>query len=365
MINRSRTIADVKGFRITVDPFLPVITIFLTWLLADNYYPRYLIGYDGWLYWLLGVISALLLTVSILVHEFGHAWMARRLGLPTDRVHLFLFGGMAELKQRPMRPAQEMWIALAGPAASGMLFLLSMIAGWALKPISPPISEVAFFLTLMNGLLLVFNVVPIFPLDGGRALRGWLWSRKNRFYEASAAAFRISTDLIAVLFLLSFVSWFWIDAKWTFWIAIFAFYMMYTALNARRELTSIPIADDLIFRLSGDVPFFTMVEEVAQVDPDFLRDAILPVFENGVFSGVIFGSRFSALPEYAPLLPQRGTYIDISEHSTYEQGIEFQADFVPVLQNGRLLGLCDPKEFRFWLKETAMAENPAQSMYNF
>lgn len=360
LIGRNRELIRLFGFRITVDPLLPIVIILMAWVLADRYFPRYLMGIDNWVYIVMGIMSALLLSLSIFFHEFGHALMARKFNLPTERIHMFLFGGMAELKFRPMRPMHESMIAIAGPVFSIVLSLLSYFVAILIEPYSTPTAHVFYYTALMNLLLAIFNVIPIFPLDGGRALRGLLWQKTSRFYEASMLTFRISSNLIALLFIISFVSWFWFDPMWTLWIAAFALYMMYTALNGRRELVHVPTSDDLIFRLPDREPTHQIIREIVEADPTYLSDCIVPVMNDGRFEGVIFGrtveiASFHDDIDLTHLHHEAilGTFIDIELTSTFEQYVDFKAEFVPVLKRGRLLGLCDPHELRFWLRETS------------
>ncbi len=359
MIGRNRELFKLFGFRITVDPLLPIVIILMAWVLADRYFPRYIMGLQTWEYVSMGAVSAILLFASIFFHELGHAWSAKLFKLPTERIHMFLFGGMAELKYRPVRPAHESWIAIAGPVTSIMLAGVFYVLASVFAGISRPVYHVFQYSALMNALLAVFNVVPIFPLDGGRALRGLIWQRYGRFYEASMLTFRISSNLIAVLFLVSFVSWFWFDPMWTLWIAAFALYMMYTALNGRRELVHIPSSEDLILRLPDDASTSAIIKEIVEADPTYLRDCIVPCVNDGQLTGVIYGNSMQTGEHFdeiaiASLLSSAdmGTYIDLGYAETYGTTVEYKAEFVPVLRRGRLLGLCDPHELRFWLRET-------------
>jgi Zn-dependent protease len=359
MIGRNKEILRLFGFRITVDPLLPIIILLLAWVLSERYFPRYLFGLDAWQYALMGLVSALMLFVSIFFHELGHARFARWFGLPTERIHMFLLGGMAELKYRPTRPSHETWIAIAGPIFSLVVAGISYFMAEILRSVSLPITHVLYYTSLMNTLLALFNIVPIFPLDGGRALRGLLWNRMGSFYEASRLTFKISSNLIALLFILSFVSWFWFDPMWTLWIAIFALYMMYTALNGRRELIRVPEMDDLIFQLSA-TSTETFIEQVRAADPEYLKQGIVPYLNDGQFTGVIFGRILVEQLEITESwkesvevsAPETGTYIDVSLTQSYAHWVNYKAEFVPVFHDGRLLGLCDPHELRFWLTET-------------
>jgi Zn-dependent protease len=359
MIGRNRELFKLFGFRITVDPLLPIVVLLMAWILADRYFPRYILGLQTWEYIAMGAVSALLLFLSIFFHELGHAGSAKLFNLPTERIHMFLFGGMAELKYRPVRPAHESWIAIAGPVTSTALAGIFYVLALVFADISRPVYHVFQYSALMNALLAAFNLVPIYPLDGGRALRGLIWQRNSRFYEASMLTFRISSNLIAILFILSFVSWFWFNPMWTLWIAAFALYMMYTALNGRRELVHVPRSEDLIFHLPDDVPTAVIVREIIQADPTYLNDCIVPFMNDGQLSGVIFGNSINNNEPFedADILlllhnAEVGTYIDVEYAETYHNTVEYKAVFVPVLRRGKLLGLCDPHELRFWLRET-------------
>lgn len=359
MIGRNRELFKLFGFRITVDPLLPIVVLLMAWVLADRYFPRYILGLYTWEYIAMGAVSALLLFLSIFFHELGHAGSAKLFNLPTERIHMFLFGGMAELKYRPVHPAHESWIAIAGPVTSTALAGIFYVFALAFADSSRPIYHVFQYSALMNALLAAFNLVPIYPLDGGRALRGLIWQRNNRFYEASMLTFRISFNLIAILLILSFVSWYWFNPIWTLWLAAFALYMMYTALNGRKELVHVPRSEDLIFHLPDDVPTAIIIREILQTDPTYLHDCIVPFMNDGQLSGVIFGNVMNISESFDDVDIESlvhdaevGTYIDVEYAETYCTTVEYKAVFVPVLRRGKLLGLCDPHELRFWLRET-------------
>jgi Zn-dependent protease len=309
MIGRNRELFKLFGFRITVDPLLPIVITLMAWVLADRYFPRYIMGLQTWEYISMGAVSAVLLFASIFFHELGHAWSAKLFKLPTERIHMFLFGGMAELKYRPVRPAHESWIAIAGPVTSIILAGVFYVLASVFAGVSRPVYHVFQYSALMNALLAVFNLVPIFPLDGGRALRGLIWQRNGRFYEASMLTFRISSNLIAILFIVSFVSWFWFDPMWTLWIAAFALYMMYTALNGRRELVHIPSSEDLILRLPDDVSTSAIIKEIVEADPTYLRDCIVPYVNDGQLSGVIFGNSMKSGDHFDEITSSRSCWM--------------------------------------------------------
>jgi len=178
----------------------------IAWTLASGYFPAEQPGLSAVSYWALGLAASGLLFVSVLLHEFGHALVSRRHGLKIHSVTLFIFGGVARLKTEPQDSRTELQVALAGPFVS-----LALAAGLALLTglmgLPPMLRAIARYLTTINLVVGVFNLVPAFPLDGGRVLRALLWSRlgKARATQAAAgagelfAAFMMAAGVLALL----------------------------------------------------------------------------------------------------------------------------------------------------------------------
>jgi len=165
--------------------------------LARGVFPERLPGLPGSTYWTMGIVGAVFLFGSVLVHEFGHALVARRFRIPTRSITLFLFGGVAQIAREPERPAHEFWVAIAGPVTSlgvGALF-------WALAPRGADVPATALmgYLAWANLLLAIFNLIPAFPLDGGRVLRAVLWSVYG--YERATAVVTTLGQLTAAAFI--------------------------------------------------------------------------------------------------------------------------------------------------------------------
>jgi Zn-dependent protease len=168
----------------------------VTGSLSAGYYPTLLPGHPWQYYWLLGTATSLLFFLSVLAHEFGHALVALHDHLPVTGISLLVFGGVAQIGQEPRTPGEEFWIAIAGPAtslAAGLAFGLA----WLLFRSYPAIAAPAEWLARINLALLAFNMIPGFPLDGGRVFRAILWAvtksrrRATRFagYGSQAIAF--------------------------------------------------------------------------------------------------------------------------------------------------------------------------------
>jgi Zn-dependent protease/CBS domain-containing protein len=165
---------EIGGIPIRIHPSWLLVFGLVTWSLAAGYFPG---EYPGWTrpaYWTIGVVTALAFFASILIHELGHSWVARRNGIPIRSITLFVFGGVARIAREPETPGAEFRIALAGPATS---FVLAGLFGgaWLLLRDVPLLAAPAAWLARINSMVAVFNLVPGFPLDGGRLLRAVVW----------------------------------------------------------------------------------------------------------------------------------------------------------------------------------------------
>ena len=166
-------IARVAGIDLAVHPSWLVIAGLLTYTLADAFFPTTTPGLTTTQYWLLGAGTAILFFVSVLIHEFSHAILARRLGLKVSGITLFIFGGATSIEADSKRPRDEAAIALAGPISSLLLGALLLGVG-ALIP-QREAQTLLGWLGFINIVLGVFNLVPGYPMDGGRVLRAVLW----------------------------------------------------------------------------------------------------------------------------------------------------------------------------------------------
>ncbi len=188
MFARGLRIASIGGIAIEVHPSWFLIVGVVSWLLAAGLFPDAYAGWSTVTYWFVGVGAALLLFVTVLLHELAHAVVAIRRGLPVPRITLFIFGGVSHLSRQPRSAGEEFAIAAAGPAASLVLALLIGGAWFAVRGANEQIDAVFSYLASVNLLLAVFNVLPGFPLDGGRVLRSIAWSRTRSFRKATRIA---------------------------------------------------------------------------------------------------------------------------------------------------------------------------------
>ncbi|MDQ7841173.1 MAG: site-2 protease family protein [bacterium] len=193
-------LGTLLGIPVTINYTWFIAVWLVAWSLAGSYYPQQSPGFDENTYWAMGIVSAVLLFASVLAHEFGHALTARRFGMRTHAIMLFLFGGVAQVAEEPPSPRAEFLVAIAGP-------LTSLALAAALYAVSPVLGDRALgtivrYLVVVNLMLGVFNMIPGFPLDGGRVLRALLWRRSNNLPRATRIAARTG-QVVAVLFIVA------------------------------------------------------------------------------------------------------------------------------------------------------------------
>ncbi|MGQ9683858.1 MAG: site-2 protease family protein [Anaerolineae bacterium] len=159
----------------------------LSWSLAVGYFPAEYAGLPAGVYWLLGAVTSLLFFGSVLLHELGHSLVAVRNRLPVRGITLFIFGGVAQIEQEPKTPGMEFRIAVAGPLTS---LMLSLAFGglWLLDRMIPYLAAPSLWLMRINLVLALFNLIPGFPLDGGRVLRSVAWQLTGSFQRATQVA---------------------------------------------------------------------------------------------------------------------------------------------------------------------------------
>jgi Zn-dependent protease/CBS domain-containing protein len=180
-------IGRVLGIPIDLDYSWFLIAALVTWMLAVSYYPVELKGGTNVEYWLMGAVTAVLFFASIVIHELAHSWVALRYKIPVHRITLFIFGGVSQIAGEPPSAGSEFLIAVVGPLTSFALAAFFYFSEPLLVNIAPALA-VAKYLALINGILGSFNLVPGFPLDGGRVFRAIVWGVNKNFRRATLIA---------------------------------------------------------------------------------------------------------------------------------------------------------------------------------
>lgn len=317
-----------------------------------------LLGFLTYVYWrntqrveaaVVGVGFFLLLFGCVLLHELGHALMARRFGVKTRDITLLPIGGVARLERMPEKPMHEFWVAVAGPAVN--VAIAAVLWAWlwfgrALVPVDQlTMTEGSLFerLLIVNVFLVLFNMLPAFPMDGGRVLRALLAMRLGR-RRATAIAANIG-QAMAILF--GIVGFFY--NPFLVFIAIFVFLGAQaeaSAVEMQSALDGLRVRDGMMTRFRALSANDTLDTAVAELLAGSQQD--FPVLENGVPVGILRrndlvkalseGRRNAVIREV--MCRQCDT---VDEGAQLKQAIESmharQCASIPVVSGGRMAGL--------------------------
>ena len=249
MFGKRVKIFKLLGFEVRLDLSWFFIAIFITWSLSKGLFPYFYKDLSPQTYWLMGIAGCLGLFLSVVIHEFAHSLVARRYGLPMKGITLFIFGGVAEMGDEPESPKVEFLMAMAGPVTSIILALIffGLASGVRQADFPVPVFGVLQYLGGINGILAAFNLVPAFPLDGGRVLRSILWGIGHDLRWATRIASKIGYFFAVILIGLGFLQVIqgnFIGGVWWVLIGFFlqnAAKMSYQQLLAREVLQGEPV----------------------------------------------------------------------------------------------------------------------------
>ena len=303
MFGRSVSLFKLFGFEIKVDISWLILVALVTWSLASGLFPEYYKHLPVASYWWMGATGAVGLFLSIIFHELSHSLIARRYGISIKGITLFIFGGMAEMEDDPPNSKTEFLTALVGPLSSFLigvvLFLIKLwgeISGW---PVT--VTGVLSYLAWLNIVLAAFNLLPAFPLDGGRMLRSALWSWKKDLRWATNIAANVGSGFGLMLIIGGIISIFMgnvIGGLWWFMIGLFvrsAAQRSYQQILAR-NLFHAEKVKDLMINDPVVVSRSISLEE-------FVRDYVYkyhfqmyPVISFGKLSGCISVNQAAGIP---------------------------------------------------------------------
>src|SRR5205085_12342382 len=156
-------LGSIAGIDIYINFSWLIILVFLTWSLATGWFPQLYPGWSTATYWIVALISSLLLFVSVLLHESAHSVVARARGLPVKNITLFIFGGVSNLQQEPASPGVEFQMAVVGPVVSLLIGFVAFLLQLAVSGSNSPLQGIFFYLAVSNILLGIFNLIPGFP----------------------------------------------------------------------------------------------------------------------------------------------------------------------------------------------------------
>lgn len=328
MFTRRFTLFRLFGFEVKLDLSWLLLAFLVTWSLALGFFPAVVPGLAPSAYWWMGAAGALGLLLSIVFHEMSHALMARRYGLAIHGITLFIFGGVAEMTEEPRDAKTEFLMALAGPISSFVLAFVFYQIHLALGPGTTAFGAIMYYLGFLNLALALFNLVPGFPLDGGRMLRAALWGWKGNFRWATRVASTIGSGFglaLIVLGVVAFVQGNVVGGMWYFLIGLFlrsAAGMSYQQIvvreaiqgeSVRRFMNPQPITVD---------PGITLRQLVENYIYQY-HHKMYPVVQYGRPMGIVSADQVKAIPREEW---DRRTVFEIMEPLTAENTVTPDTD---------------------------------------
>lgn len=293
---------QVKGIRINIDYSWFIIFFLILLSLSVGYFPFRYPEQSPWLYVVMGVVATLLFFVSILMHELTHAMMARRCGIHIPAITLFIFGGMAHMGAEAKTPKTEFKIAVVGPlmslALAGVFYLAWKMLGQQVSPLS----VIFQYLAWINLALAIFNLVPAFPLDGGRVFRAWWWWKTNSLERATRLASNFGKGFAYSLMVLGALQIFGGMLIGGIWLILIGMFLRGIAEGSYQELV-------LRQSLEGISAQETMVKNPVSIPADLsisqaLTDYFLkygysgfPVMKDNRVVGMLMMSDLQVVPE--------------------------------------------------------------------
>jgi Zn-dependent protease/CBS domain-containing protein len=347
---------SIFGVRVSIGITFILAALLIAWSLAVGAFPRLYKGLTPSLYWSMAVVAVVGLGVSIVLHELAHTFTARAFGVQIRRITLFLLGGASELTELPPSPVAELVIAVAGPALSLVLSVcfaaFSVAAARAGGP--PALANVLNYLALVNGVIAVFNMVPAFPLDGGRVLRALIWMGTRDLERATQIAAWIGEllglALIAFGVLVALTGGL-VAGLWEVMIGFFlrmaaGAELMYTAMSV--ELAQYTAREVMAHDPAVAPAEMTVAEFVHERLYARQRD-VFPVVASGRLIGVIGMREIAGLaqPQWA-LVPVAQVCTPVSADDLINAGDSARSAFrrltgdrrgLVVVDDGRLVGL--------------------------
>jgi Zn-dependent protease/CBS domain-containing protein len=194
------SLGRVLGIPIVLDYSWFLIFALVAWTLASGYFPSEFTNWPTAEYWLVGIATAIIFFLSVVLHELGHSIVAKHYGIPVSSIKLFIFGGVSQIETEPPSARAEFLMAVVGPLVSFALAGVFAGLGVAFASVAP-LMALAKYLAYINGALGLFNLIPGFPLDGGRVFRAIVWGITNNLRRATAIAANLGR-FIGFLFIL-------------------------------------------------------------------------------------------------------------------------------------------------------------------
>ncbi len=362
MFGKGLRLTRIYGIEIWIDYSWLIIFILLLWSLSVGFFPHRYPGYGQLTYYLMGFVAALTLFGSVLLHELSHSYVAKRSGIPVPRITLFIFGGVAQIASEPKDARTEFNIAVAGPVCSlvlaALFFLLSRSP--TLRA-APPVTAVFEYLAYVNTALALFNLIPGFPLDGGRILRAYLWNRWRDLRRATYTVSRIGSWFGIALIVLGGINVLMGDLIGGMWFIFIGMFLNSAAKSGyqmtllKDALEGVKVSDIMTANVVAVPPYITVSELVRDYFYPHIFVSFPVVSDSGQFLGMVSIKQIRKIPQ------QRWSETVVADITVPEIEIETLAPAdealramelltknplgrVPVTVDGRLVGIVSRRD---------------------
>lgn len=265
-------IGRLFGIRLRLHPSWFIIFILITFALVSGYFPATFPHWEIGISIIAGIITSLLFFASVLVHELMHSIVAIRQGIAVESITLFIFGGVSQIAEEPSKPVDEFRMTLAGPLSSlalGIIFLATWY-WWIEAP--EMVKAITFWLGWINIFLAGFNLIPGFPLDGGRVLRSLIWWRTGNLKKATKIASNVGRGF-GYLFILGGI-YFIFTGNWLngLWLAFIGWFLQSAAEGSYRQLALQEILQGhtAVEVMAGDCPVVNSDMPVNRLVEDYM-----------------------------------------------------------------------------------------------
>lgn len=353
MFGKRIRLFKLLGFEVRLDISWFVLAILIAWTLAKGFFPHYYKDLSESIYWWMGIAGTLGLFISIILHELSHSVVARNYDIHMKGITLFIFGGVAEMDEEPPSPKAELLMAIAGPLASILIGLISYQIYILGQHHRWPVSVYGIFgyLAFINGVLAAFNLLPAYPLDGGRVFRSALWYWKNNIKWATrvssqiGSAFGVGLIILGVFYLLigNFIGGIW-------WALIGFFLRSASQMSYRQLFIREAFGGERVKRFMKTDPITvstsTSVEQLVEEYFYKYHFKMFPVLDNTRLVGCVTTSQIKEIPKESWKHRKVG---DIVIRCTNENSVGPEADAMEALTtmyksgNSRLMVVADDK----------------------
>jgi len=298
LFHGSWKIITIWGIPIRVHFSWLIVFGLITWSLSTYYFPKVAPELPAASYWVKGAIGAFLLFASVTFHELAHSFVSRRYKIAILGITLFIFGGVAQMKGEPPTPKAEFKIAIAGPLSSFFLSGVFFTLYTAVE--NPSIKALFAYLTQINLILGVFNLIPGFPMDGGRVLRSIIWGKTKNYFNATRKASNLGQK-IALFFIIFGLFSFLMGFPGGLWLMLIGWFLhtaaqaSYQQVSLQENLSDLKVKDIMVKDIVTIRSSVTLDEAVNEY---FLRYGYggFPVFEGGRFIGIVTLKEIKDIP---------------------------------------------------------------------